>query len=802
MSDGVQQTRLAAQRQELSCVSVLSLLTYLGQRAGEHNVARIVEPLGLPVVFLREKSNWISFDYYNRLLQCLVEATGDELAPFHAAFSVRPQEVFDYILYAAYTTLWSGSPRAAYALSLGSSFYKRWTKIGDFEVISSSPSSMKVALGLKEGYRQTRHNCQAVQGILASVPMGMGLPPADIRETECAADGAPRCVYELKWRNRSRGIFAAGLPVLAALIAAEGLLFPGIFHLSGMIITALSFTTGAFLLRSLQFWKSLRQEEYVSLERNEHMVRTMAKIEGDYAQLREAKIGLEERTQFLSIVNEAAALVARESTRESLLLAVRELITGKLEFLRGDFFQPLGAGLSYAAISEEQCIIPSEEYGKLTALGNRVSRETLEAGGLPCLRRWKGAENAAELYCMPVQGADASSGFYLFSSGKASTVSPSFVAPLFDNVARQMKVALLRIGAKKVIDNILASIPAFVLIFDARSLLVKYVNRHFLLAFPGSGSETRRESALVGFPLSAALGFSPAAMGAIEQAAWDLESDGKAPAQEITQGSTVYGYSLFLLPEAASAERLAGIIITDISDAKYFQNNLLINQKLLALGRVASGIAHEINNPLYAVLANAEEIADDASASEQTRVLAGEIVEHVVNVSSVIKDLSNYSKTLRREEKGEVDVNAVIEESLVLVRYGSNLMQVEIVRDLAPLPPVRAAKGEMQQVLINIINNAIQAMDGKGTLTIRSRHAAGRIEIEITDTGKGIADADLPFIFDLFFSTKGPGQGTGQGLYIVRKILALNEGTIGVKSTPGAGATFTLGFPAAGSARG
>ena len=172
-------------------MSVLSLLTYLGQRAGEHNVARIVEPLGLPVVFLREKSNWISFDYYNRLLQCLVEATGDELAPFHAAFSVRPQEVFDYILYAAYTTLWSGSPRAAYALSLGSSFYKRWTKIGDFEVISSSPSSMKVALGLKEGYRQTRHNCQAVQGILASVPMGMGLPPPISARPRAPPTGRP-----------------------------------------------------------------------------------------------------------------------------------------------------------------------------------------------------------------------------------------------------------------------------------------------------------------------------------------------------------------------------------------------------------------------------------------------------------------------------------------------------------------------------------------------------------------------------------------------------------------------------------
>jgi signal transduction histidine kinase len=799
LSGGIPQGRFAAERQELSCVNVLSLLTYLGQKAGEHNVARIVEPLGLPVSFLREKSNWISFDHYNQLLDKLVEATGDEQAPFHAAFSVRPQEVYDYILYAAYTTLWSGSPRAAYALSLGSSFYRRWTKIGDFEILSSSSSTMKVALKLKEGFRQTRHNCRAVQGILASVPMGMGLPPADIRESECAVDGMPRCVYELKWRNRSRGIFAAGLPVMAAIIAAEGLLFPGVFHLGGMIITALSFTTAAFLLRSLQFWKSLRQEEYVSRERNEHLVRTMAKIEGDYAQLQEAKIGLEERTRYLSIVNEVAAIVARETTREVLLLAVRELITGKMDFLRGDFFQPLGAGLSYAAISGEQFTLPAEEYGKLTALGNSVSREILQTGGLPCLRRWKGAEDAAWLYCMPVQDADASSGFYLFSSGQASAVSPSFVAPLFDNVARQMKVALLRIGAKKVIDSILASIPAFVLIFDSRTLLVKYVNRHFLHAFPGVGR--REESAVVGFPLSAALGFSPAAMAAIEQAAWDLEADGKAAAQEATLGSTVYGYSLFSLPEGAAEGRMAGIIITDISDAKYFQNNLLINQKLLALGRVASGIAHEINNPLYAVLANAEEIADDGSASEQTRVLAGEIVEHVVNVSNVIKDLSNYSKTLRREERSEVDLNAVIEESLVLVRYGSNLMQVQIVRDLAPLPPVRAAKGEMQQVLINIINNAIQAMDGKGTLSIRSRHAAGRIEIEITDTGKGIAEADLPFIFDLFFSTKGPGQGTGQGLYIVRKILALNDGTIGVRSLPGAGATFTIGFPAAESVR-
>ena len=627
--------RARAEKQELSCVNVVPLLAYLGQKAGEEKVPSIVEPLGLPLSFLKNKSNWISFEYYNRLLKRLVQATGDEEAPFRAAFSVRPQEVYDYILYAAYATLWSGSPRAAYALSLGSSMYRRWTKIGDFEILGSSPSSMKVALALKEGYTQTRQNCRAVQGILASVPLGMGLPPADIQESECAANGAPRCVYQLRWRNKSNGVFAIGLPVAAALIAVEAVVFPGAFPLSSMIITALSFTTLTFLLRGLQFWRSLRQEEYVSLERNEHMVKTMARIEGDYARLQEAKTA---------------------------------------------------------------------------------------------------------------------------------------------------------------IDDILASIPAFVLIFDATTLSVKYVNRHFLRAFPAGGCEERSGEQVVGMSLSTALCFTEPAMQAIEGAVRALPLDGKARTQETTQGSLVYEYSLFSLPDDAAEGRLAGIIITDISDAKYFQNNLLINQKLLALGRVASGIAHEINNPLYAVLANAEEIADDTSASGETRVLATEIVEHAVNVSNVIKDLSNYSKTLRREEKGEVDVNAVIEESLLLVRYGSNLMQVQIAKALAPLPPVRAAKGEIQQVLINIIDNAIRAMDGKGTLTIRTRLADGGIEIAITDTGKGIREEDIPFIYDLFFSTKGPGQGTGQGLYIVRKILSLNDGTVSVRSAPGAGLPSSSGF--------
>jgi signal transduction histidine kinase len=621
---------LAAEKQELSCVNVLSLLQYLGDKVGREHLAEVVEPLGLSLSFLRTKSNWISYEYYNRLLTTLVEVTNDERAPFRAAFSVQPQEIYDYILYAAYTTLWSGSPRAAYTISLGSSFYKRWTKIGDFEILSSTPSSLRVGLTLKRGYAQSRNNCLAIQGILASVPMGMGLPRADIIETECAAEGAPRCVYQLRWRNRSNRAFLIGLPITAAIVALELAVFPGIFHARDAIITTLAFTTVAFAVRSFQFWQSLRREEYHSQERNEHLVRTMEKIEKDYEELLEAR------------------------------------------------------------------------------------------------------------------------------------------------------------GA---IDNILASIPANVLIFDPMSLRIEYANGYFAETF------LRNELSPVGAQLPTVLSFDAFAIANIELLARTLGAHGRSAVFETTLGSIVYEYSVFSIPQPNEKKRLTGIIFSDVSEAKYFQKNLLINQKLLALGRVASGIAHEINNPLYAVLANAEEIVDDAAADGEARTLAKEIIEHVMNVSNVVKNLSNYSKTLRREERARVDLNTIIEESLVLVGYSSNIMEVGIQKDLAPLPPVLAAKGEMQQVFINIFTNALQAMEGKGTLSISSRFTGIEIEIAVTDTGKGIKDADLPFIFDLFFTTKREGEGTGQGLYIVRKIVGMNGGEIVAKSVPGKGATFVIRFP-------
>ncbi|MBA7707229.1 Signal transduction histidine-protein kinase AtoS [subsurface metagenome] len=234
--------------------------------------------------------------------------------------------------------------------------------------------------------------------------------------------------------------------------------------------------------------------------------------------------------------------------------------------------------------------------------------------------------------------------------------------------------------------------------------------------------------------------------------------------------------------------------MNDITDAKYFQQHLFINEKLLALGRVAIGIAHEINNPLYAVLANAEQISDDKNINEESKEYAKEIIDHIMYISNIIKDLSSYSKSLRKEEYTEIDLNKVIEESLKLVKYSTNYLDVTVNTKFSKLPDFYAAKGEMQQIFINLFNNAVDAMNGAGELKITSKYKDKEILISVSDTGYGISKENQKHIFDLFFTTKDPGKGTGQGLHIVKKILQKYNSEINLKSKEGKGTTFYLKF--------
>jgi len=294
----------------------------------------------------------------------------------------------------------------------------------------------------------------------------------------------------------------------------------------------------------------------------------------------------------------------------------------------------------------------------------------------------------------------------------------------------------LRIGYQKissgfVIENILSSIPAFVLIFSIENFEVRYVNDMFVNTFPFSKKRFGKDE-IIDKELFTILPFDAKTKNLIIKSIKNI-SLGKEPEMfETNLGSVVIEFTLFSIMQYEEGEELMGFIMTDISEAKTYQQKLFINEKLLGLGRVASGIAHEINNPLYAVLSNAEEIADNKKADTQTKEYANEIVDHVMNVSNIIRDLSTYSKTLRKEDYDEININEVIEESLKLVKYSSNFLEVEIEKTLSKVPMIKAAKGEMQQIFINLFNNAIQAMDGRGILRVSTSYIKNYINIIIS----------------------------------------------------------------------
>ncbi|MFZ5765499.1 MAG: sensor histidine kinase [Thermodesulfobacteriota bacterium] len=238
------------------------------------------------------------------------------------------------------------------------------------------------------------------------------------------------------------------------------------------------------------------------------------------------------------------------------------------------------------------------------------------------------------------------------------------------------------------------------------------------------------------------------------------------------------------------------------------QDQLLQQEKMAAVGRLVAGIAHEMNNsvnfisaalpPLKRCLAELQEAgaADSEAAAEihpLVEGLAGNIEEGARRLTRIIGDLKLFS---RREDESpvEVDIHAVIDSSLPLANGGEH-GEVEIIRDYRATERVRCLPGRISQVVVNICTNAIQAMAGRGTLTIATARDGEYIAITFRDTGPGIAPEVLPRIFEPFYTTKEVGKGTGLGLGICYSIIRQHGGDIRVKSRPGEGAVFTVLLP-------
>jgi two-component system NtrC family sensor kinase len=236
------------------------------------------------------------------------------------------------------------------------------------------------------------------------------------------------------------------------------------------------------------------------------------------------------------------------------------------------------------------------------------------------------------------------------------------------------------------------------------------------------------------------------------------------------------------------------------------QNQLIQSEKMASLGKLAASIAHEVNNPLAGILTTAKLLLrtlqegplDERGQAGFARNL--KLVERETHrCTAIVRNLLDFARQ-REPALKPVDVNACAEEALSLLRNQMAIQGVALESRLGDLPPVQADFGQLRQALVNVLLNACEAMPGGGTLAVSSRPGAdgASVEIEVRDTGSGIAPEHVSQIFDPFFTTKE--KGTGLGLSVVYGVVERHGGRLDIESAVGRGTAMRIRLPAASGA--
>jgi len=239
--------------------------------------------------------------------------------------------------------------------------------------------------------------------------------------------------------------------------------------------------------------------------------------------------------------------------------------------------------------------------------------------------------------------------------------------------------------------------------------------------------------------------------------------------------------------------------LRDITDLRKMEEQLVMNDRMVSIGELSSGIAHELNNPLTSVIGYSDLLlASDDDIPESVRNDLEIINREAKRTAGIVKNLLTFARK-HETDKQTVDINSSIEKTLELRTYEQNVNNIQVVTNFAPdLPTITADEFRLQQVFLNIIINAEHFMTeahGKGTLTVTTEQTGNTIRASFADDGPGISAEDIQHLFDPFFTTKEVGRGTGLGLSISYGIISEHGGRIYAESQPGQGATFTVELP-------
>ena len=241
------------------------------------------------------------------------------------------------------------------------------------------------------------------------------------------------------------------------------------------------------------------------------------------------------------------------------------------------------------------------------------------------------------------------------------------------------------------------------------------------------------------------------------------------------------------------------VIIEDITRRVQLEEQLQISEKMASIGLLAAGVAHEVNTPLTGISSFTQMLLEGADADDPRTRLLQKIERQTFRAAKIVNGLLNLSRPAQAgADMAPVDINGVINDVLALLEHQLQLHHVTVRRELSDRPlVVMGLEHKLQQVFLNLLLNARDAMPKGGWLSVTTRDQAGHAVVEVADTGSGIPNEYLARIYDPFFTTKAIGQGTGLGLSITYGIVREHEGSIDCESSVGQGTRFILEFPPA-----
>jgi PAS domain S-box-containing protein len=235
------------------------------------------------------------------------------------------------------------------------------------------------------------------------------------------------------------------------------------------------------------------------------------------------------------------------------------------------------------------------------------------------------------------------------------------------------------------------------------------------------------------------------------------------------------------------------LVMEDITEKKKIEEDLFRTTKHASIGRLAAGVSHEIGNPLASISSLVQELMTEDITPFLSQSLST-INTHIDRIARIVRNLGNFAR-LHPREKVATSLKDIMGNTINLIRYDKNFGKIEIITDISDIPSVKVDPDQMQQVFLNLMLNARDAMPVGGQLTISMLNRNGDIEIIFSDTGQGIKQEGKDKLFDPFYTTKSPGKGTGLGLSICYSIIKDHGGTIAVTSKENQGTTFTIRIP-------